>query len=86
VDAAYTISPQQVADFTAALNRIQFWQLPIEISQLGNDGAEWILEGVQDGRYHIVHRWCPGKTPFGEVARNLFDLARHKSSDGDCYP
>jgi len=82
VDSPHAISPQQVANFTAALNRIQFWQLPTEVSPGGFDGAEWILEGVQDGRYHIVHRWCPGKTPFGEVARNLFDLAGHKSSGG----
>jgi hypothetical protein len=79
VESASTISSQQVADFTALLNRVQFWQMPTESRQGGLDGAEWILEGVQDGSYHIVHRWCPGKTPFGEAGRSLFDLAGHKS-------
>jgi len=82
VDSPHAISPQQVADFTAALNRIQFWQLPTEVPPRGFDGAEWILEGVQDGRYHLAHRWCPGKTPFGEAARDLFILVGHKSSGG----
>jgi hypothetical protein len=83
VEGVSTISSQQVADFTALLNRVQFWQMPTESRQLGLDGAEWILEGVQRGNYHIVLRWCPSKTPFGEAGRSLFDLAGHKSR-GTC--
>jgi hypothetical protein len=78
-DTTRAISAQQVVDFTVILNRIQYWQLPTELPQMGLDGAEWILEGVQDGRYHIVLRWCPGKTPFGEAGRGLFHLAGQKS-------
>lgn len=83
IDNATTISVKKAAAFTASLNRLQFWQLPTESPQLGFDGAEWILEGVQDGVYHVVVRWCPGKTPIGEVGRNLLDLAGH-SSRGAC--
>jgi hypothetical protein len=79
VDEAHTISAEQVADFSTLSNRLQFWQLPTEALRLGFDGAEWILEGVQHGTYHVVVRWCPDKTPFGEVGRSLFDLAGHKS-------
>jgi hypothetical protein len=83
VDNAKAISAKQAADFTALLNRVQFWQLPTESPQRGFDGAEWILEGVQDGIYHVVVRWCPGKAPFGEAARKLFDLAG-RSFTGGC--
>jgi len=78
VATADAISAQEVADFTSSLDQIQFWQLPTEVPQRGFDGAEWILEAVQDGKYHLVHRWCPGKTSFGEVGRSLFNFAGHK--------
>jgi hypothetical protein len=83
IDKSKTISAKQAADFTDVLNRIQFWQLPTESPHRGFDGAEWILEGVQDGTYHVVVRWCPGKEPFGEAARKLFDLAG-RSHIGGC--
>ncbi len=79
---AITLSPNQVAEFQALLSRARFWELPVEqpappgIMQL--DGAQYILESVDNGKYHIVVRWCPGGTPFGDVERRLFDLAGQK--------
>jgi hypothetical protein len=78
-----TVNPERITEFTSKLDHLQFWQLPAEVPQRGYDGAEWILEVVQDGKYHVVLRWCPGKTPFGEVARDLFKLAGQKSK-GSC--
>ena len=45
---------------------VNFFNLPTEDEVRGFDGDEWILEGVADGRYHVVDRWCaadydPGK-------------------------
>lgn len=77
-DVVGTVSARQLADFSESLNRIQFWQLPTESAQPGFDGADWILEAVQDGRYHVVLRWCPGSTPFGEAAVRLFEVAGHR--------
>ncbi len=37
-----------------------FWDLPSRGTPGGTDGAEWIIEGVENGRYHIVQRWSPG--------------------------
>jgi hypothetical protein len=85
-DGPHATSPQQFADFLTALNRIEFWQLPTELPpdphHILVDGTYWILEGAQDGGYHIILRTCPGKTPFGEAAQKLFDLAGHKSKGG----
>ena len=36
-----------------------FWAVPSHGGPLGCDGAEWIIEGVRDGTYHVVDRWCP---------------------------
>lgn len=79
------ITAQQVADFSPILNASEFWQLPTESSHVGLDGAEYILEGVRDGAYHIVVRWCPGATqqkPFARAADELFDLSGHKLNSG----
>jgi len=74
-DDSRTISAQQVSDFIAALDHSEFWDAPAEKPRTQFDGALWLLEAVQDGKYHIVVRWCPGVTPFGEAAANLFGLA-----------
>jgi hypothetical protein len=49
-----------MADF---LREAGFWDLP-PIEQVAPDvvrvdGAQWILEGVENGRYHVVDRWSP---------------------------
>lgn len=36
------------------------FQMPTEDDTNGRDGDEWILEGVAEGRYHVVARWCAG--------------------------
>jgi hypothetical protein len=86
VDGARAVAPQQAADFAATLNRIHFWQLPPEFPPDPHhrlvDGTEWILEGVENGSYHIIVRECPGRTPFSEAAGKLFDLAGQKSRGG----
>jgi hypothetical protein len=43
------------------LNKMRFWQMETRDDSLpGEDGAEWILEGSQGGKYHVVNRWSPG--------------------------
>src|SRR5260370_19702425 len=54
-----TVPEDRVSDFLKHLNRAHFWEMPTESQHRDFDGAEWILEGVQDGKYHIAGRWCP---------------------------
>jgi len=84
-----TIPEDRVSDFLKHLNRAHFWEMPTESQHRGFDGAEWIMEGVQDGRYHIAVRWCPNlykhspeDAAFAEAGRFLFQLAGHKHSGG----
>jgi len=56
----FTVSEDRVSAFLTQLHRAHFWEMPTESPHRGFDGAEWILEGVQDGKYHIAVRWCPG--------------------------
>lgn len=88
------ISEHGVTLFLSTLEEAHFWHMPTELppntGYIGLDGAEWLLEGVQNGSYHIVDRWCPGAYPssvqdiaFANAARLLFSLAGHKHS-GSC--
>jgi len=53
-------SANQVFSFFDMLRRAEFWDAPTEIRTEGCDGAQWLLEGIKEGRYHLVARWSPG--------------------------
>jgi len=54
------IFSDQWCHLTSLLDRAKFWSEPTVDPDLpGNDGSQWILEGVNDERYHIVDRWTP---------------------------
>lgn len=91
-DQTSSVPQNKVSDFLKRLDRAHFWEMATESQHLGFDGAEWIMEGVQDGKYHIAVRWCPNlyeKTSdpedaaFADATRFLFQLAGHKHS-GSC--
>jgi hypothetical protein len=82
-DKSSTLDAQKITEFLAVLDRAEFWKMPADSSRRGIDGAEWILEGVQNGTHHVVQRWCPENTPFRQLARDLFKLA-HQSPPGGC--
>jgi hypothetical protein len=60
------MSQTQTEAFLTALNELSFWSLPPLLETEGNfiqtDGAQWILEGVKQGRYHLVDRLSPDRT------------------------
>ncbi len=83
------VSQEQVSAFLKRLDQSRFWDMPTEAQQRGLDGAEWILEGTHDGKYHIVVRWCPNlyehssqDEAFAQAARFLLELAGQKRSCG----
>jgi len=84
LDETAVVSQNGITEFLARLDQAHFWDMPVESSFRGLDGAEWILEGVQDGKYHMVTRWCAGDDkdgdgkPFADAVRKLFELAGHK--------
>jgi len=39
------------------INSINFWNLIPNQRMMGIDGAQWILEGNEFGKYHVVDRW-----------------------------
>jgi hypothetical protein len=54
---------------TALIKDLNFFQLSTDDKVEGNDGDEWIIEGVSHGNYHVAERWCP--TEYDPAKRKL---------------
>jgi hypothetical protein len=68
----------------ALIQNLNFFQFPTDDAVVGADGDEWIIEGVAQGQYHLVKRWCAseydpkkrGLTTFLAFCRFLLDRAK----------
>jgi len=58
---------EQAKAFLAQIKRVSFWSITSPVNENGCDGAEWIIEGVQHGEYHVVHQWSPEEGPIREL-------------------
>jgi hypothetical protein len=71
------LAPAEWDAFTRLLRHSCYWELPTEnTEEIGFDGAQWILEGVRGGRYHIVDRWTPTSGSFREACLYALKLSR----------
>ncbi len=81
------LSKEQISTLLAMVGDVQFWKAPNPVNdQRGTDGSQWIIEGLKNGRYHVVDRW----SPTSGVARQLgslmaFDLAKLKIPKDEIY-
>lgn len=58
------------------LDETRYWQMSShQRDDSGNDGAQWILEGVKNNRYHIVDRWSPNAGKYREACVFLLQLS-----------
>jgi hypothetical protein len=58
-NVAVTLNKEQTDWFLEKIVEHKLWQLPPMQETGGEDGAQWIVEGIKDGSYHIVDRWSP---------------------------
>jgi len=72
----FEVSKEEVAHFQSLIKAITYWAMPTEAGQAGLDGAQWILEGVQSGQYHVVVRWSPAAGPYREVCLYMLKLSK----------
>ena len=61
----------------AQIERLRFWSLPTqeETPGVALDGSQWIMEGIQDGQYHLLDRHSPRDSTCRETALMLTRLA-----------
>jgi hypothetical protein len=57
--------------FMMHLEHSQYWTMPTKEDQMCNDGAQWMMEGYREGRYHVVGRQCPGDGAYRDACMYL---------------
>lgn len=70
------LSKDEWCEFKRLLDETSYWQMPsVDDEGGGLDGAQWILEGVRNGQYHLVDRWSPESGAFREACVYLLQLS-----------
>jgi hypothetical protein len=68
------ISQKEWDHLKTLIRRAGIWSMPTRIMDLGFDGESFIVEGVEDGKYHLIFRWTPTPGALREVCRYMLDL------------
>jgi hypothetical protein len=55
------LNPDDSKSLASLLEKLNFFQMTTQDKVRGFDGDEWILEGLNQGKYHVVTRWCASK-------------------------
>ena len=83
-DKSKRLTIKEWTDIVVNIKSIDFWNLPsIKSEILGTDGAQWILEGIEPGKYHVVDRWSGGELE--KVCMQLLILTDLKIKQDDIY-
>ena len=78
----------------AAVQKAKFWEMPTDeppkrwkdksgqvLEERHADGAQWVIEGVRGGKYHVVDRWCPSSGAFYDLCMMLINLSGLNETD-----
>ena len=81
-----TLGKEQTDWFLGKIEQYKFWQLPSVQETTGNDGAQWIVEGIKDRAYHVVDRWTPRDGDVRAIGLVFInDLAKLKIAPAELY-
>ncbi len=82
------LSRSELDRIEAALRAADFDVTPPR-AEMGHDGAQWILERAQGGKYRLVERWSPGldakQAAFAAACDVFLDLAGRDIVTGRVY-
>ena len=72
------LTVDDVSSFLASVEDTKYWDMPgyESDSLVVFDGAQWVLEGVRDGRYHVVDRFSPKEGPYREACLMLLRFSK----------
>jgi hypothetical protein len=85
LNESHQIAAVQVNIFLDLLQKAAFWSSPTQIPSGGTDGARWIMEGVEKGRYHVVDRWSAQDSDHGRACLYLHELSKIKVEPNEMY-
>jgi hypothetical protein len=75
------LTADEIGMLDALLTRTQVLAQSPSDCTLGLDGAEWIVEGVDEQGYHFVDRWSPDSGPVREFGEFMISLSGWKFTD-----
>lgn len=75
INKTRTVDEREWGIFNDHLEQSCYWDLPRVGGEGGQDGAQWIVEGSREGRYHIVDHWSPKSGSYRELCLYLLKLA-----------
>jgi len=79
------ITEKEWLEFSKLVDKANFWTMELGRSSIGNDGSEWILEGLNKSNYRVVTFWSPTKGNFYEACKYLIDLSDIKLTGREKY-
>lgn len=82
------LSTPDLQRFLSCVEAVHFWTLPSRRDALpGPDGADWVIEASDNGRYQLIDAWSPPTgDPVNILGRfMLFELADLHLSDNEVY-
>ena len=89
-DGVSWLTKSKTQSFLTALENMDFWGLrtqPVANDGIvGLDGAQWIVEGVKNGQYHVIDRFSPDtQAPVRAIGLLALKLGRLRVRSGDVY-
>lgn len=86
VNSSKQLTKAQWNKFISLLQSTDFWNMTTKSKDdMGNDGSQWIIEGMENGKYHVVDRWTPRKNNFHKCGQYLIELTDLKVNGSDIY-
>ena len=80
------LTPDEWREFMRRLDDSCYWQLSTRDDDVvGTDGAQWIFEGFNAGRYHVVDRWSPQSGSYRELCLYVLKLSGLKVNGSELY-
>jgi hypothetical protein len=74
LDSTREISLPEVRHALDLVDAMDFWRMPPELGPLYPDGAEWIFEASDHGKYHVIDRQSPQDGPVRELGVYLVQV------------
>jgi hypothetical protein len=63
-----SLTAERVKNVVGRIQRLKYWMLPRRDANAdGMDGAQWVIEGIDHGKYRLVDRWSPESGPIREL-------------------
>jgi hypothetical protein len=87
IDETTELSSAEWNEFQKLLDKIEYWTMPTNEQSdiMGTDGSQWIIEGVQNGKYNVVDRWTPRNSSYQELGMFLINLTDLDIPKKDIY-